>query len=78
MDLCSELCLSSRLSIGHAVLHGKAVLCRLCLQTFQQNAVLKGIIDFYHFISLSVTLTFSRSHNVSTKQNLLSTFLKHF
>ena len=34
-------------------------------------AMLIGTIDFYHFRSLSLTLTLSGGHKVSTMQNLL-------
>ena len=35
-------------------------------------------IDFYHFTPLSLALTSPGGHKVSTKQNLLSSFLAHF
>ena len=53
-----------------------------CTQTFQPNcfisAMLLGIVHFYHFLPLSLTLTLPGGHKVSTKQNLLASFLTHF
>ena len=46
------------------------------LEIFQQNfvilAIIIGIIDFYHFIPLSVTLVLAEGHKVGTKQDLLA------
>ena len=36
--------------------------------------MLRGTIDFYHFIPLSLTLTFPEGHKVSAKPNLLALF----
>ena len=42
-------------------------------------AVLLSIMDFYHFIPLSLTLSLPGNHKVSAKQNLLaSVSLTHF
>ena len=35
--------------------------------------MLKGTIDFYHFIPLSLTLTLSGGYKVSAEQNFLAT-----
>ena len=65
-----------------AVLHGKNVNAGHYAQAVQPTlfipAMLIGIIDFYHFIPLSLTLTLPEGHKVSTKQNLLLHFLSHF
>ena len=36
--------------------------------------MLKGILDFYHFIPLSVSLALAGCHKVRTMQNLLASF----
>ena len=41
-------------------------------------AMLKGTIDIYHFILLSVTMTLIGGQKVSRKQNLLASFSAHF
>ena len=40
--------------------------------------MLIGTIDFYDFLPLSLTLTWTRGHTVDAKQNLLASFLPHF
>ena len=46
------------------------------MQTFQPDnfipAIVKGTIDCYQFIPLSVTYTLAGGHKVSTKQNIFS------
>ena len=37
-------------------------------------AMLTGTYGFYHYIQLSMTLTLTMGHTVSTKQNLLPSF----
>ena len=44
---------------------------KLFSQIFFRPAMLTGTIDFYHFISLSLTLTLPGGYTVSVKQNLL-------
>ena len=48
------------------------------MQTVRSNVfillTLIGTIDFYHFVMLSLTLTLSGDHKVSTKQHLLASF----
>ena len=41
---------------------------------FSIYAMLTGIIGFYHFMPLSLILTFSGGHMISTEQNVLSSF----
>ena len=53
------------------------------VQIFQPSVFITamhiGAIGFYHFVPLSVTLTLSRGHNVSAKEDLLvSFFFRHF
>ena len=61
-----------------AGLHDKDLSIGHCKQTvlpkFFVPAMLIGTIDFCHFISLSLTLTFLWGHRVSAKQNLLASF----
>ena len=39
--------------------------------------MLLGTIDFYHFVPLSMTLTFAEGHKVSANQNLMASFFAH-
>ena len=41
-------------------------------------STLIGIIDIYHFIPHSLTLTLAEGHNVSSKQNLQALFSRKF
>ena len=78
MDLCNKLCLSSWLARGLSILHGKKFNVGRLFANFQPNmftsARIIGTIDFYHFITLSMTLTLARGHKVRTNQNLLASF----
>ena len=60
LPICQSVLQGKIFSIGHWVL------------TFQPNCfvpvMLIDTIDFWHFIPLSLTLTFAESHKVSTKQ----------
>ena len=51
-------------------------------QFFQPNSfmpvILKGNIDFYHLIPLSVTLIFAEGLKFSGKQNLFCSFIPTF
>ena len=68
----------SSLSGWPAVLCGKNFNIGHYMQTVQPNFVIPvmliGTIDFYYFISLSLTLTLPRGCNVSVKQNLFASF----
>ena len=52
----------------------------ICTQTFQQFSFLPALpvstVALYHFILLSVILTFAGGHKVSGKRNLLFVFIK--
>ena len=71
-DLCKGLCSAS----WSPVLRGKQLNVRHYTQTVQPNSFLPsmliGMIDFYHFIPLSLILTLPGDHKVSAKQNLLA------
>ena len=79
MDICNELC-SSGWQVGRWSCVGKTLAIRHYTQTVKPNffihAMLIGIIDFFCFRSLSLTLTLTLpgGHMVSTKQNLLASF----
>ena len=74
VDLCIELCSSD----GLVVLHGTNINVEHYTQTFQPfcfiAAMLIGTLDIYYFTSLSLTLTLTGGHNVSSEQNLLVSF----
>ena len=77
MELCNKLSLADWLSCK-----AKTFNVWHYTQTVRPNlfisATLRGTIDFYHSISLSVTLTLPQGHKVSAKQNHGVHFLKHF
>ena len=68
--------------LGPAVLHGKSLYVEHQAQTCEQNlfipAMLVGIIDFYHFIPLSVTLTLTGDHKTKESKTSWLHFLPDF
>ena len=78
----SRVHLSGWLAERPAILQGKNFHVRHCMQTFRPKfcipAMLKGTIDFNHFIPLSLTSTLVRGHKVSAKQYLLVSFFTLF
>ena len=82
--LCSESCSSVRPSgqmAGPPTSRPSCITTTLMLDITHKLStiifiplILIGTVDLYHFIPLSVTLTFVAGHKVSTKQDLLATF----
>ena len=60
MDLCYELCLD--------------ITRKLCIQKLFIPAMLRGTIDFFHFVPLSLTLTLPGGRKFSAKRNILASF----
>ena len=71
MYLCYELCLAVR----PYILRGKNFNVRHYTQAVLPNiAILKGTIDIYHFVPLSLNLTLPGSHKVTARK----TYWLHF
>ena len=79
MELCNESCSSVQLACRLAY---KKLLCWTLHESFSTIlfilAVLVGTIDFYHLVTLSLTLTLAGRHKVSAKQNTLASFSRTF
>ena len=78
MDLFTLMSHTSPASRSASCLVWQKLNIRHIRQTVQSNfaipTMLTGAIDFYHFIPLSLTLTLSRGHSITAKQNLLASF----
>ena len=76
-NLCNELCLSEHLFYVAKTLDiTRKVLNQIF--SYLPSAMLTCIIDIYHFILLSLTLTLPWGHKVSAEQNLLASFSHTF